>query len=53
MPRGGSQLRVRHPQILLLSRRLRVPIAMRAFYEQSLWIPPPFLLRIQTCTTGC
>jgi hypothetical protein len=26
------------------SRCLRVPIAMRRFYEQSLWIPQKFLL---------
>src|SRR6266702_2021472 len=26
------------------SRRLRVPIAMRQFYEQTLWIPQKFLV---------
>jgi hypothetical protein len=34
------------PPLLLL-------IAMRAFYELSLWISSVFVSRIQTCTTGC
>jgi hypothetical protein len=28
-------------------------IAMRAFYELSLWITPSFVSGTQTCTTGC
>jgi len=28
-------------------------IAMRAFYELSLWITPHLLFTYQTCTTGC
>jgi hypothetical protein len=32
---------------------LRLLIAMRAFYELSLWITPSFVSGTQTCTTGC
>jgi hypothetical protein len=28
-------------------------IAIRAFYELSLWITPHLLFTYQTCTTGC
>jgi hypothetical protein len=32
---------------------LRVPIAMRALYEQSLWMTHLFWAGIQSFTTGC
>src|SRR5271167_4803664 len=48
MSRRRCQLGVRDPNPLFFSRCLRVPIAIRRFYEQSLWILYTFLRRIQT-----
>jgi len=43
---------MRDPDVFLLLPATSL-IAMRAFYELSLWISSVFVSRIQTCTTGC
>src|SRR5258708_3090934 len=39
-----------HSAVNQVSHSLRLLIAMRAFYELSLWIPPIFVSGTQTCT---